>query len=558
MVEERMKCKFHVLTSTTSNLEWMKSLGIKSGLICQKIRSYAPAGGKQIATTPVRCMVASKNIVRGERICVVPPQCVVTGDRADNLIREICDRAQQASLALPNYTELVSLIRNIDNGVPELLLTRDGLLLTLLLFLLRSTRYGSLLPPDHAHRVWARHLPPQAPPLGLLLRQHYEGNREHVPLQHRLVMNKDLVTELRRTLDAKEEVAKLMDAAVEADGLEALRTPRIEVAVTEKILSDFYNGRCTALTRRQHEMAVAHALRHASSASLRHLIHMESRLHRDLVLPLLKSIDAPGLTDEDTASPEDVACMHWAHFMMRSRIVNICWRHGPQQMALVPFLDCLNHSHSGANVVYFQNPCDGAVIVTASRPIAEGEELVMQYSNYGQRGCLFGDTSPACDTAAAPEALGYGKSNRVSPKTKAVMQHVRAIEAKQRREMQVDEDTNTTLRENHLFDPDQSRRIVESGLPQEKLAQHEAVIEATWLWRYGFIRSDAEKSYEASQRWSNGLRNRIANLTDVRRKGRPGEFVIGVPEGLEYLRSQREALEREWYHNTRIFPPQQA
>ncbi|CCW66730.1 unnamed protein product [Phytomonas sp. Hart1] len=553
-----MRCSCRVLTSPLSSLEWMNYLGLKNGLICQKIRSYAPAGGKQAANTPVRCIVASKNIVRGERICVVPPKCVLTGNQADNLIREICDRAQRSSITLPDYTKLISSIHNVDEGAPELLLTRDGLLLTLLLFLLRNTRYASLLPSDHALRLWAHSLPPQVPPLGLLLRQHYEGTCEHTPLQHRLVMNKNLTTELLPTSDVKEEVGKLMVAAVEADGLDTLRTPHVEVAVTERILSDFYKGRSTALTQRQHEVAVAHVLRHTNSASLKHLIHMEYQLHMDLVLPLLKSLGVYDLCDDDAVPQEDLACLRWAHFMMRSRVVNICWRRNSPRMALVPFLDRLNHSHSRANIVYFQDPFDKAVVVTASRPIPAGEELVMQYSNYGQRGCLFGDASPSWNTATAPETLGYQNTNRVSSHQKDVIQQVRAIEAKQRREMYVDDDATTTLSESRFFDPVHSGCVAKSELSQVKLAQHEAVIESTWLWRYGFIRSDTEKSYEASHKWSNGLRNRIADLTDVRRKGRPGEFVIGVPEGLGHLRAQREALEREWYNNTRIFPPQQA
>lgn len=87
-------------------------------------------------------------------------------------------------------------------------------------------------------------------------------------------------------------------------------------------------------------------------------------------------------------------------------------------------------------------------------------------------------------------------------------------------------------------------------------ARREAEAEMEWVWRFGFPRSEEEVLWDASRRWSSALRDRIAQLTDARRKGRPGEFVLGVPEGLQYLRSQREELEQDRYHRRRIFPPQ--
>lgn len=87
-------------------------------------------------------------------------------------------------------------------------------------------------------------------------------------------------------------------------------------------------------------------------------------------------------------------------------------------------------------------------------------------------------------------------------------------------------------------------------------ARREAEAEIEWIWRFGFPRSEEEVLFEASRRWCSGLRARVAQLTDARRHGRPGEFVLGVPEGLQHLREQRLHLERDRYHNRRIFPPQ--
>ncbi|RHW67570.1 SET domain containing protein [Trypanosoma brucei equiperdum] len=104
----------------------------------------------------------------------------------------------------------------------------------------------------------------------------------------------------------------------------------------------------------------------------------------------------------------------------------------------------------------------------------------------------------------------------------------------------------------------QQQRDGKSNLGDQSDYGEEARMEATWLWRFGFPRTEDEKAYVASHLWSKGLRRRVAQLTDVRRRGRPGEFVIGVPEGLQHLREQRERLERERFGGVKVFPPQNA
>jgi hypothetical protein len=79
--------------------------------------------------------------------------------------------------------------------------------------------------------------------------------------------------------------------------------------------------------------------------------------------------------------------------------------------------------------------------------------------------------------------------------------------------------------------------------------------DGAWQWLFGFTPSPEEKEYLASGEWSRHIRDRIAKLTDVRRRGRPGEFVVGVPEGLRYLHQARERLERERFGGQRVFPP---
>ncbi|RNF26086.1 uncharacterized protein Tco025E_01715 [Trypanosoma conorhini] len=345
--------------------------------------------------------------------------------------------------------------------------------------------------------------------------------------------------------------------AAEHYGLEHVGRPQTEVTPSQALMSSFYRGTRHPLTQRQHD---AHAAqhRHVTPAETRQLLQLEEELHGSVLKPLLAcvspqpracrpdggggSADAAPLEDGDVEATMAVTeQLRWAHFVVRSRAVNLHpQRHYQPQLALVPFLDMLNHSVRDANVTYQHRPGVGVVAV-ASRPIKASEELTLNYGDYRQRGCLFSQHQP-CSSG--------GES------TRAVMHR---IESRQLREW--DDASSDDATDDPVVDAPYGHGLQQQQQQQQRHtfdegSSEEARTEATWLWRFGFPRSDEEKAYVASRLWSKGLRRRIAQLTDVRRKGRPGEFVIGVPEGLRHLREQRERLERERFGGATVFPPQ--
>jgi hypothetical protein len=56
--------------------------------------------------------------------------------------------------------------------------------------------------------------------------------------------------------------------------------------------------------------------------------------------------------------------------------------------------------------------------------------------------------------------------------------------------------------------------------------------------------------------WHAHLRRRVQRMHDATRRGRPGEYVVGVPLGLEHLRAARQNLEANKYRGRKVFPPQ--
>lgn len=567
---------------------WMRSVGVKPNAVRQEVRrDGGDAGGSAKATAPVRCMVASRNIARGECVCVVPPEFVLTGRLADQQLRQLARSAASreangvaGAATLRGYGEVVKRLHAMPSvGRPSLLASRDGLLITALLYLYRSLCFSGLVPPSPL-AAWVRTMPRRVPPLGLLLAEHLEHSGRHTPLEHRLSLGSATVP-LQPGEDARAAATQLMVAAVEEKGLaEGLRSPRREVVLTASMLADFHAGRRTALTPRQFDAAAAHTLRYGKCAAVRQLALMEAELRRHVLVPLLRALSptlelptgggGPSMTDDEAferngADPclaAELEAMEWAHFTLRSRALNLRYRRGPAELSLIPFLDRLNHSSTGANITFTcqdsgkdgEETTAAAVTVTASRSIQAGEELLLHYGHVGQRGCLFGDRQRA--------VVGEGGSGRRAS-VDAVAHEVRSIEAKQRHEWVVDEDAAAAeagsvcsdfAADTHCGEDPSSR----GRDARRSAAELQSLKEVVWLWRYGFLRSERERAYEASHQWSKGLRDRLAHLTDVRRKGAPGAFVVGVPEGLEHLRTRRESLERERYGNTRVFPPQQA
>ncbi|XQJ25162.1 SET domain containing protein, putative [Leishmania guyanensis] len=552
---------------------------VKLTKLQQTVRPYSnstPAADAQ----PVRTIVATSRIHRGEHLGTVKHDCVMTGERASQLLRRVCrgERSHPGvtvatnlqSLAVQCFDDVVSRLSalpSVTSAPPHMLLSRDALLITVALYLSRSPLNAGVLPVENPLRAWMDALPRRPPPMGVLLRRSFLSRDDVEPLPRRLRLGRHT-----KAVAPGEDVAaastELMVQAVERGELELadLRRPEVETALTPTVLTNYFKGRMSALTQRQHESQRARGgVAEAEEGALHLFMTWERQLQTHFVNALLPVLLLPSsvLAASNLVALQDSAAwldeeraLRWAHFMTRSRVVNLNWRHpGPPQLSIIPFVDMLNHTcRANANVVY-QREDDGSVSVTASRTIEAGEELVLRYNHIGQRGCLFGDHPRPSESTAED------KSAQFSGKAAAVADEVHRIEKRQYWELYAcDEDEEAALETGHTSSTNTTPSARGGGCNTASptaVGHWEMEQEVQWLWRFGFLRSNEEKNREAALLWSRGLRNRIAHLTDVRRKGRPGEFVVGVPEGLQQLREQRAQLERDRYNNNRVFPPQQ-
>ncbi|KAK7197363.1 SET domain containing protein [Novymonas esmeraldas] len=553
---------------------------VKAAKLEQVVRPYASGGGATSDTVPVRTLVATARVHRGERLGTIARDAVLTGERAAQLLRHAC-RGQPSDvragvlqpLAAQRYDDVVARLSALPSATaatpPHLLLSRDAVLATIALYLTRSPLNAGAVPADDPLRAWADALPRRPPPMGALLRRGFllgdDAAAAAPPLPRRLRLG-----QRTRAVSPGEDLAaastELMVQAVDSGEVELadLRQPEVEVVLSPTVLANYYKGRTSALTQRQLESQRARdGTAAAEAGALALFLSWERQLQTHLVDAMLPTLllSSSSSTSTSAAAAEvlrdtpawqaEESALRWAHFMTRSRAVNANWRRrGPPLLSVVPFVDMLNHTSAAtaaANVVY-EVQDGGDVSVTASRTIEAGEELVLRYGHVGQRGCLFGDEPRALRHTAREERDG-----RLA-KAAAVERDVRRIERRHRWEMYAeDEDDNDGGSDGAAHCSTGTTDTSSTAA----VAHREMAQEVAWLWRFGFLRTAEEKNGEAALLWSRGLRSRIAHLTDVRRKGRPGEFVVGVPEGLRHLREQRAQLERDRYSNQRVFPPQQ-
>lgn len=196
-----------------------------------------------------------------------------------------------------------------------------------------------------------------------------------------------------------------------------------------------------------------------------------------------------------------------------------------QRPMLIPFADMFNHSMTTSNVTacwnrsadietsngsrssqHEQQQHQQDVLITATRDIDAEEELRMNYANSEQRGQFM--FSPKL----APSGGGGGEGVNLEPLV-------------------------------HMLRAQRSAGVTEDSL--------------SWRWQFGFDIPDDELQHTRELMWSRSLSGRIKHMMNIRRKGRPGEFVVGVPQGLASLRQQRARVERDLYQGKRIFPTQQ-
>jgi hypothetical protein len=350
----------------------------------------------------------------------------------------------------------------------------------------------------------------------------------------------------------------MLQQALESHGdLSAVRRPAIEVVPTSSLVTEYYRGVVRAGTNGSPLEIFKNDGEKHHSAAFEELYRLEKQLDATIVRPLASILESvsgtcindpsaiesnrqasPGEQDDDVAVSdrnitEDV---RWAHFMLRSRAIAI--HDTSSAPVIVPVVDMINHSVD-SNVNYHQRRSDGAVVVASTRRIPQGHELLINY-RANSRLRLF------ADSLFATSSRGQHRSPSRSPAQSAKEAAAAAIartETEQRYEIIQDEQTQMKmLQSEHNSEEAETLQSMELG-------------DGAWQWLFGFTPSPEEKEYLASGEWSRHIRDRIAKLTDVRRRGRPGEFVVGVPEGLRYLHQARERLERERFGGQRVFPP---
>lgn len=370
----------------------------------------------------------------------------------------------------------------------------------------------------------------------------------------------------------------------------------------------FFESSSVALSPRQHAHQARQPESIATQAGWRRLRHLDAEAERVLHELSQAFLQACSARDSERKDVQDASAaaalleriqdgLRWSHFMMRSRAVYLPpvddSVSAPSELAVVPLLDMLNHSFDQYNVTYTCSENGGPIIISAARHIAAGEELTLHYGNRRQR-CgappatsspppaqfdprkmplteitrdirsreefdsvtpMTGVRPPHTSSSYSSEGGAQLELDRLHAETESGNDPMKELWEAREREAAVEADELERL--SRLFHKAGSVSCSpEDAWEKARRSLQEVQAEADWIWRFGFARGEAEKLQEASSRWSSSLRERIAKLTDARRHGRPGEFVIGVPEGLEHLREQRQRLERERYSNHRVFPPQ--
>lgn len=288
--------------------------------------------------------------------------------------------------------------------------------------------------------------------------------------------------------------------------------------------------------------------------------------------------------------------------------------------ALIPAVDLLNHAHvSSANTTFVPMMIQQRLLPTmpnpqitptrafglvASRDINEGDILTCYYGHYRQRIILF-DKDPqraaeelsfgsaaAAALAASPSSASQNgsmidlSSVPVAARERlAVAADMKRIENLQRwgnggprngensLSDSQNEDDNLNESKRMLSDPRHTRQRLDESVTEKYFTnagrgaplRDQAVVaqkkfsglsDADWSWYFGFTKSEAEKAIEAKTEFNKDLRRRVANMTDGRRKGHKGEYVVGVPPGLQQLNEHRARLQQSQYGGYAVFPPQ--
>eukprot|EP00796_Vickermania_ingenoplastis_P012047 gene12047-8299_t len=513
-------------------------------------------------TIPLRCLIARRSFCRGEPLARIGAQHILDGGRAYGLLRSCYFNGRPS--VFENFLRRLPEIHS-DKLSPSALWSRDALLITSLIFLMRREvsaaqphRNADTHPPLADLKDWIRCWPPALPSFGVELGRSSRDRSAFPPLEvSDAGQTGQARLDSRHRHGAEPVPMTLLENALEMGVHNAVtsgNTQKMKMRPSISLQKNFFEGQGSCLTPRQHAHEAQQPASWQYKQSLQHLVRLDEAVE-ELLFQLIGALRSDAASD-DTLMLNDMA---WAHFMLRSRAVNIFSHDAASyQISVLPFVDMLNHSFDAYNVTYRRSQADGSVAVTAARHISAGEELTLHYGNRQQR------------SITTLGELREDGLQRISPSAALINDMVED----NRTQAEFDTATpapNGPTRSSLLFR--QVTAADEAELANFRSARElnaaaardcarksmlEAKAEAEWLWRFGFLKSEEEVLNDASLKWCSGLKSRIARLTDARRRGRPGEFVVGVPEGLQYLREQRQKLERDRYRNTCIFPPQKA
>lgn len=522
-----------------------------------KVRTVAT----ELGSRRLRSVVAKRRIHRGERLALIPSQHVLCGEVAANrLLPQLCAQLQlpkgRADALIAHIAASPLRTASLTSGLFPFF-SRDAWLLTAVVYLLRCVEGKGCDARVHEFSTWVGSWPKSVPPLSSHLHSSSSlcGDTEGVsPPTHRSAAD-------RRQRLLADALQHGIYTTLEANG-EQGAVPSSPRAASPAMKQAFFYRHRYPLNSQQRQHALQGPAAILADYSSQCLVELEGELERALhsltsLLPTLPSaLQRPREGEEEG----QLRLLSWAHFMLRSRGVNLPTlgepspgREQQRQLAVIPVVDLFNHSASDFNVTYSSAQEDNraaGVVVTALKEVREGEELTLHYGNSCQRG-----TGPA---AAPPVATRRMLEGEIAPEvirsreSREEFLGVAPLPGRQQApaSTQVLKQLSKALR-GSCTSVSHAEREAGRVLLEAQEASH-------WLWRYGFQRSREELLTEASLQWSSSLQQRIAHLTDVRRRGRPGEFVVGVPEGLAYLRDQRLRLERERYGSRTVFPPQRA
>jgi hypothetical protein len=538
-------------TSASASLAWARPLGIHiaAGVsLAHRLRAAPTTSGGRAAA--LRGVFTERRIARGQLIAVVPARALVTARSAARFLdaTALPGATARDALRLASLPSCAALAARSSAGA---WFTRDQLLVVTALatWRLSTTRAGAIAatvrwPPFDAYlRVLPRSTPLRHDTAAAL------AALTALPGDDSANSPDTLVNRFASPLDTRPSPADAMRrrrplSPAETRSRSDEQLSRHEQPPTRLTVPSSSIAHGAALTSNDH------LTRPDEVGGLAAAVAAAARAFAESVAA------ADGGDDDDAAAAlarratlaEAHAAFSWAHFIVRSRALapddssaaaaDDGTRRGAGEARLasaapqlIPLVDMLNHDMRAANVAVAWNrgasvlgawvgaaaePAE--VLVSAAADIAPGAEVLLNYAHFAQRGQFMfapdrgggGGSDHDGFTPDGEEALPRGRE--VSPIAAQLLRAQRA-----------------------------------AGVTED---------EHSWRWQFGFGLPREELQYVREAAWSAALAGRVRRMMDVRRRGRPGEFVVGVPEGLAELRRQRERVERDLYAGRTIFPPQ--